>query len=437
MKRKLLLPFFLFAITNLIAQEKVTLDQVIKTTMEKNYDVVLSKNNADSKRTDNEYAFGAFLPQVSATGALGWSKTHQILEFTNTANNKDGQAEANTTNASIATTWTLFDGTKMFATRMRIEALAKQSDLQVKDQMINTLATTVVNYYNIVRQKQQLNAIREQMAVNEERVKLAEKKLSVGTGAKPELLQAKVDLNAQRALAVQQEATIAQLKEQLNLLTGRSLGQSFDVSDSIEINLNLTLSELTENIELNNYSLQAAKWNLFISDRALYESKASRSPVISFNGAYSYATTDNTKLLNPFSSIYFKNAGFNYGIGVSMPILTGLNTRRIIEQSRINLSRQQLLYDQQKLTVSTSLQNAFINYENAKKVLLIEEENILLAKENVSIALEAFRRGISTFIELRTAQQSLSDTYNQLITARYNAKAAEIELLRLSGKLLE
>ena len=37
------------------------------------------------------------------------------------------------------------------------------------------------------------------MTINEERVKLADKKLSVGLGTKPELLQAKVDLNAQRA----------------------------------------------------------------------------------------------------------------------------------------------------------------------------------------------------------------------------------------------
>ena len=69
--------------------------------------------------------------------------------------------------------------------------------------------------------------------------------------------------------------------------------------------------------------------------------------------------------------------------------------------------------------------------------MLIEEENILLAKENVTIALEGFRRGITTFIELRTAQQSLADAYNRLIAARFNAKVSETELLRLQGALLK
>jgi outer membrane protein TolC len=83
------------------------------------------------------------------------------------------------------------------------------------------------------------------------------------------------------------------------------------------------------------------------------------------------------------------------------------------------------------------VKNAYVAYDNAKKVLLIEEENIGLAKENIYIALESFKRSANTFIEVRTAQQSLADAYNRLINARYLAKVAETELLRLSGQLLQ
>ena len=58
--------------------------------------------------------------------------------------------------------------------------------------------------------------------------------------------------------------------------------------------------------------------------------------------------------------------------------------------------------------MDVGVKNAYVNYDNAKKVLLIEEENILLAKENLNITLETFKRGATTFIELRTAQQSLA-----------------------------
>src|SRR5690606_14606820 len=131
-----------------------------------------------------------------------------------------------------------------------------------------------------------------------------------------------------------------------------------------------------------------------------------------------------------------KSEGFNYGFSVTLPILTGFNTRRLTQLAKIEVQRQQLLYDQQRNTVNVELRNAFTNYENAKKILLIEEETIGLTKENVFIALETFKRGVNTFIELRTAQQSLAEAYNRLITARYNAKVAETELLRLNGSLL-
>ncbi len=438
MKRSFLfISCFVLSALITLAQEKVALDQVISSTLEKNYDIQLSKNNSKNVSLDNQYAFGAFLPQVNANGSMVWNSSNQVLEFANTANNKDGEAASNSTNGSVALNWTLFDGTKMFATRMRVAAIARQGELQVKDQMTNTISGVINTYFNIVRQKQQLNAIREQMAVSEERVKLAERKLSVGIGSKPELLQAKVDLNAQRTQVLQQEANIALLKEQMNAQTGMTLPLSYDVADSIPVNLDLKLDELADNIENSNFTLQASKWNLVIADKLLHERRAGFFPVVSLTGAYVYSKTDNTKLLNPFSSIYFQNQGYNYGFAVSLPILNGFNNRRLIEQSKINADRQQLVYDQQKLTMNVGLKNAFTSYENARKILVVEEENILLAKENVNIALESFRRGIATFIELRTAQQSLSEAYNRLIAARYNMKTSETELLRLKGGLLK
>lgn len=81
--------------------------------------------------------------------------------------------------------------------------------------------------------------------------------------------------------------------------------------------------------------------------------------------------------------------------------------------------------------------NAFDNYNNARELMRIGEETILLARENVYIALEGFKRGVTTFIELRTAQISLEAAYTELINARYNAKVAETELLRLCGRLVQ
>jgi outer membrane protein len=435
----LAISFFQFQNTA-YAQEQISLEQVIALALEKNYDVRLAKNTSEAYATNQGYAWAAFTPQINGTATITRSNNNQELHIRNpdmTIRETNGKAVSNNANASVQLNWTLFDGTKMFATVERVRYINAQGELLVKDQMVTTIATVINNYYDIVRQKQQLKATQQQMAVSEERVKLAERKLQVGTGGKPELLQAKVDFNAQRTLTIQQEALIIQLKEQLNALVDSQLPVAYDVADTIIINLDLKQEELASNLELTNYSLRASSMNMNIARLSLRERRAELFPVLSFNAAYNYTKTDNIKLIDPFSAIYRQTDGYNYGLTLTVPILNGFNTRRLIKQAHINLSTQQLFYDQLKTNVSANLKNAYVDYDNAKRILLIEEETILLAKENVYIALEGFKRGITTFIELRTAQQSLADAYNRLINARYLAKVAETELLRLNGGLLK
>jgi outer membrane protein TolC len=68
--------------------------------------------------------------------------------------------------------------------------------------------------------------------------------------------------------------------------------------------------------------------------------------------------------------------------------------------------------------------------------LALELENIELARENVTIQLERFRQGVSTYLELREAQISMLQANARLISAMYNTKVAETELLRLKGDLV-
>ncbi len=428
---------FLFVFNTGLAQDEVTLEQVVALALQKNYDIQIAKNVSEGASTDNLYSFGAFLPQLEATGSTAWNSTDQELRFLDESRNVAGEAKGNNTVAALQGTFTLFDGTRMFATWKRISQIDAQGRLLVKDQMVNTIASVATNYFDIVRQKQQLKAIEEQMSVSEERVKLAERKLEVGTGAKPELLQAKVDYNAQRTQALQQQSLILQLKDRLNGLVGLQLPELYDVSDTIILNMDLHEDELSMDIEKSNFALQASKTELRISNLLLKERRAEMMPFINFNSALNYSRTDNTRLLNPFGTVYNQSEGFTYGFSVVLPILTGFNQRRLVQQAKINIRRQELLFQQQRTNIDVGIQNAFVDYVNAKKILLVEEENIGLAKENVSIALETFKRGATTFVELRTAQQSLAEAYTRLINARYLAKVAEIELLRLNGELLK
>jgi outer membrane protein TolC len=415
----------------------LTLEEAIATALQNNYSIQLSKNDSMVAALNYSFRNAAFLPRLNATAGAAWNinDAKQIL-FDGSKRESSG-LHSNNLNAGISLNWTLFDGLKMFATRDKAAEYVNLGSLEIKNQVVNTVALVINTYYNIVRQKQQLKAIEEQMSINEEKVKLAQYKLDIGSGAKPDVLQSKVDLNAQKAARMNQQKLIAQLKEVLNQTMNVATGTVYEVEDTIPLNKNISLGDILSGIEKSNPQLQMEKKIIDIANLTLKERKADRFPVLTFNSAYNINRLKNQQVINSFSTLFNRTRGFNYGFTATIPILNNFNTRRLIQQAELDIKYQNLIYENQKSTINLNVVNAFQDYQQQKNVLDLEESNILLAKENVDIIFQTYKLGAATFIQLREAQKSLEDAYNRLIAARYNTKLAETELLRLKGDLVK
>jgi outer membrane protein TolC len=108
-----------------------------------------------------------------------------------------------------------------------------------------------------------------------------------------------------------------------------------------------------------------------------------------------------------------------------------------MQNARIRLKNQELSKRDLELRITAELSRIYAQYTDAMDLIELEMENLEINKETVSIALERFELGTINSIELREAQQSLLNAENRLIEAQIDAKSAEIELLRLSGRLLQ
>ncbi|MET6999721.1 TolC family protein [Chitinophaga defluvii] len=431
--------FLMGGVASTSAQQKMlTLEQALDLTLNNNFDIRLAKNTADVAANDYAYANFAFAPRLNATASKLWTNTHTKQEFANGNKRDTSGIKGNNLAAGLNLSWTLFDGLRMFATREKLEMIRALGETGVKNQVVNTVAEVIGGYYNIVQGKQQLRSIAEQMSISEERVKLSDAKFQTGLGPKTDLLQAKVDYNAQKAAFLRQQTVIEQSKAILNQLMGVTPNNtSYDVQDSIPFNTALSYAELQQSIPTGNTALKMAQQNLDVSRLALKEVRGDQFPVISFNSNYNFTRNNSNAATNSFSPVFNQNGTINYGFAATIPIFNGLNVRRQIKDAKLNIAWQQLSLDNERAKVDLSLGNAFKDYEYFKKAFALEEENLDLAKENVMVALERFRQGVSTTLELKEAQQSLEDANNRIIQARYNTKLAETELLRLKGDLLK
>ena len=347
-------------------QEVLTLEEAIATALNNNYDIQLARNDSMVAALDYTYRDAIFLPRLNATGSNVWNRNKQNQEFS-TGTKREGKVKTTSLVGSVNLNWTLFDGFKMFATRDKAAELIKLGELGIKNQVINTVAEVINTYYNIVRQKQQLRAIEEQMSISQTRVTLAERRLDIGVGTKPDVLQSKVDLNAQKASQLEQQTLIVQLKDQLNQVMNIRNPAGYDVYDTIPLNMALNIGDLQAGIERTNPLLQISRKNIDIAGLTLKERKAERFPIVSFNSAYNFSRTNNDVALNPALPVFNQNKGPNFGFTANVPILNNFNQRRLIKQALLDIQYQELIYQNQRSELDLAVLNAFSEYEQQKK----------------------------------------------------------------------
>ncbi|MEY4638953.1 MAG: TolC family protein [Bacteroidota bacterium] len=412
------------------------LEDVIEQVLANNYGIRIARNDSAALAIEKTFSKEAYLPRLNATTGLVFNNNDQYQKFNDGAIRERKGIQSDNTSAALALNWPIFNGLRIYATRERAAALQQLGALNLRNSLLNTITQASNSFYGIVQQKQQIKAIEEQIQINQERVKLADYKLSIGAGTKQDLLQSKVDLNAQKATQFEQAFTLQQLKNDLNTLMGQSTTYEFDVTDSIPFKPTLSLLELQQQLETNNPQLLVAQKNITIAQYTLKEQKAERWPTINFNSTYNFNLLDNKAVVNPFQPLFSRNKGFNYGLTASIPLFNNGTVRRNIQNATLNLKREQLVLDNQKLQINLAMIQAYNQYQAAQQLLRLEEENIVLARENVQIVFDVYRLNSSTLIQLKEAQKSLQDAFTRLIRARFQAKQAETELLRLKGELL-
>jgi outer membrane protein TolC len=415
------------------AQGAFTLDQAIELGLKSNYDIAIQKNNATIATNNNNLGNAGMLPVVDLNASTNFSQNATKQQFyTGETIDRIG-VKSNNVTSGIFLTWTLFNGFKMFATHQQLSVLETMGKLSSKIQIENTLEAIIVNYYNVVKQKQLIKGLTENIKIIDERLAIAQKRLDVGAGSKLDVLQAKTDKNAQTSILYRQQTTLEEYKTNLNQLMARPIETAFDVSDTIPVEFQLKYDDLKTNYQKTNLNLLYAQENIALTKQQLRGTKAELMPVINFNANYLFSRSE----IGAGQLLFNRNLGLNYGLTASWRIFNGFalnnrikNAQLQTENATINYSNIQSLTEQQLLV-------AFKKYQDDQKILELEEDNFKLVKEAVNIALERFRVGSSNTLELQLIQQTYQDALVRLTDARYNGKVSETKLMKLNGNLVK
>ncbi len=430
-KRSLLAAIVLFSASAQSQDSVITAREAVDMAVEQNLRVKIVRSDRDIADINNNWGNAGRWPTITA----GVSNTEALTNLNQVlANgseiNRNGVTN-NNLNANLNFNWRIYNGMRVKATKERFDELEKMGEIAVSQQITQVGFDVLVTYYNLVRLQQQVKAITAIIDLSRERLHIAETRFNVGSGAKTDMLQASIDLNAQLTALQNLYLQMKNTKATLNTLLNRDPATPVAPADTSFSIQPVALRDYTQKIDSQNYQMLLAQRerNLLVQDRRIINSQ--RLPVVSLNSVTSFNRTQATGGFFLTNQTY----GPNIGIGVGIPIYNSNIFKTQLRVNAVQQKQQQMQMDLLRTEIQRDMQIAYQEYENAIVLADLESRNVKLAEENEFISSERFKKLQGNSIELRQAQLSLIEAQDRLINARFRAKLAATSLQFLAGEI--
>jgi outer membrane protein len=414
------------------AQTTLTLEEAINRALNQNFGIKVLQNDVKVLSNNAVKANAGFLPNVGLTA----SETPSFGYLNQKLSNGGEVNRSNVSNnlaGTIQLSWLLYDGKRMYLELDRLKELQGVGEISLRLRSEQLIYDVMRTYFNIVRQQELAKSLEDQLNLYEERLRLASTRLEVGKGNQLDVLQAQSDLSVQKTQLLRQKQATDIAKLQLSqLLTNSDASLNFVVKDSLSVAAYSDYNILKANLLAKNLNIALLKKQLGISTLLAQEAESQNKPRVVLNSGFTLGRQDNTAGL----FLVNQNTGLNAGVTLTYPLYDGGNIKRQVTNAKIEIESNKLRAQQMETDLVSSLNIAYQNYLNAAEILRGEENNKTIARQSIDIAMERFRLSRSTILELALIQQTYENAIFRSITAKFEAKMAEIDLLRLSGSLL-
>ena len=425
----------LFGSTTLHPQEIYDLNRCITTGLERNFSILIARDQ--QAISDNNYTPGnaGFLPSLGLSSRYGGTIYTTTQEFSEGEDNTTKGVHNTSGNAAVTLGWTIFQGFSAHTTYKKLNELKAVGELNTQMVVEDFIARMVSEYYYYMQQMRQYRNLAYAVSLSRERVRIDEERYLLGASSKLQLLQSMVYLNSDSSRLAKQNEVLKASQVRINeLMASENLGAEIFLKDSlIVINSSLLYDSLYTDMQEYNISLRIARKNKTISEYD-YKLVAARTyPYLDFSTGYSYSLNTYDKSTMERQQVN----GANYGLTFGVDLFDGFNRRRERANARIDIENKEHQYQQVDQQVKADLTTIYFSYQNNLLLLKLEEQNLKTAQENLEIALERYKLGSLSGLELREVQQSLLEAEERLLSAQYLTKLAEISLLQISGKITE
>lgn len=431
--------FFLLLLLPLLSfsQQKMSLEECLRIGLEQNFDIRLQKNAQQISDNNATPGNAGMLPTVDLSSSFNTTAVSGSDQFPMNGGEKISTrgSHTETVNAGVNLNWMIFEGFKAQTTYQKLKELQQMGELNTQMTVENFIADLSAEYYNYVQQNIRMKNLRAAVRLSAERLRIVEARYQIGNMSRLDLQQARVDFNTDSSRLMNQYEALHSSRIRLNELMGNTdVDRRFSASDSTINITEFTNKEVfQERIYTDNILMKLSEKDRVLSELDLKIAQSQNLPYLRLNGGYGLTHFNYNR-----GNLDKQNTwGPNVGLTLGFRLFEGFNKAREQTNVRIQIESRQLEHEQLELSLNSRFTNIWLAYRNNLEVLALEKISLENALINHEIAMERYKLGDLSGIQLREAQNNLLQAEERLVTAEYSAKLYEISLMQISGRIGE
>ena len=424
-------------------QEKLTKEEALEIALEQNFGIKVSRNVTEIIKNNSGVLNSGYLPTVSILGGSNYTESDAEIAFPGQVD-EDGtpipnrifeDQESQRFNAGVNLNYTLFDGLGRKFTYKRLKEQYALSELQLRETIEFTILQLYEVYFNIAQLTESKSIFQENLSISKARQKRAEIAFIHGQGNKLAVLNAQVDVTNDSINLIQIKQQLDNSKRDLNLLLNQPISQNFEVDLNVDFVPYIQIESYLENASENNVELLKQKSNTQINSYDIKISQSGYLPTVGLVGSYGWNL--NKSPASPFFP-GTNNTSYSVGVGASLSwnLFDGGRTLTRVKNAKLTFENQDLLEQESKLSFNRDITNGIQNFKNTKEIFKIQKKQVETATYNFNRSQAQYKLGSITAIEFRQAQINLTNAQNQRAISKYQAKLAELQLIQITGQLL-
>lgn len=422
----------LICLSDLTAQESLSLEGAIRKGLENNFQIRISRQNTEIAKNNNAWGTVGRYPSIN----LGVSQNNRFDDSpSRTVPGTRDKLMTNLVSPGVNLRWTLFDGFAINISKEKLELLEEFSEGNTTVVLENAIQGIVLSYYKLLLEEEKLKVLENLMHLSGDRYQYILTKQDIGSAVTYDVLQAKDAYLSDSSTYLLQNLKVKNAWLSFRLLLGERSDTEYELTEEFTFSeRDYELKDLMEKMMSDNRTLKNQYINQEILKKDISYQKSALYPSLSLNSGFDHFNT--RAKYEGLPETYSYNYDYYANFTLSFNLSNGGNVKRAIRNAQIQEKIGELTLEEMEI----GLGNQMINYydlfyikKQLYQVALVSEET---AQLNLQISGDKFKSGAINSFNYRDVQLLYLNAAIGKLEAIYDLIDTHTELLRMTGGII-